>query len=102
MRRRRRLRTANQSAPRRSGAGGIAHSIGQVLFNKRCDEDQLLTGEFMDYAMPRATDIPAYIWQHGHAIAGNPLGIKGVGEAGRRRDTGDRQRGDPTTPCRSG
>ena len=43
--------------------GGIAHSIGQALFEQTVyDENgQLLTGEFMDYAMPRATDIPEYI-----------------------------------------
>jgi carbon-monoxide dehydrogenase large subunit len=65
--------------------GGIAHSLGQCLF-ERCvyDENgQLLTGEFMDYPMPRAADIPDYIL--GHTITPsptNPLGIKGVGEAG--------------------
>jgi carbon-monoxide dehydrogenase large subunit len=65
--------------------GGIAHSIGQVLFEQTIyDENgQLLTGEFMDYAIPRATDIPDYIL--GHTVTPspvNPLGIKGVGEAG--------------------
>ena len=65
--------------------GGIAHSLGQVLFEKTVyDENgQLLTGEFMDYALPRATDIPEYIF--GHTVTPtpvNPLGIKGVGEAG--------------------
>ena len=65
--------------------GGIAHSIGQVLFEQTVyDENgQLLTGEFMDYAIPRATDIPEYIL--GHTVTPsptNPLGIKGVGEAG--------------------
>lgn len=65
--------------------GGIAHSIGQVLFEQTVyDENgQLLTGEFMDYAMPRATDIPDYIM--GSTVTpstSNPLGIKGVGEAG--------------------
>jgi aerobic carbon-monoxide dehydrogenase large subunit len=65
--------------------GGIAHSIGQVLFEKTVyDENgQLLTGELMDYAMPRATDIPEYIF--GHTVTPspvNPLGVKGVGEAG--------------------
>jgi carbon-monoxide dehydrogenase large subunit len=65
--------------------GGIAHSLGQCLF-ERCvyDENgQLLTGEFMDYAMPRAKDIPDYLL--GHTITpspSNPMGIKGVGEAG--------------------
>jgi carbon-monoxide dehydrogenase large subunit len=65
--------------------GGIAHSIGQVLFEKTVyDENgQLLTGEFMDYALPRASDIPDYVL--GHTVTPspvNPLGIKGVGEAG--------------------
>ena len=65
--------------------GGIAHSLGQCLF-ERCvyDENgQLLTGEFMDYAMPRAKDIPDYAL--GHTVTrspSNPMGIKGVGEAG--------------------
>ena len=65
--------------------GGIAHSLGQALF-ERCvyDENgQLLTGEFTDYAMPRARDIPDYLL--GHTVTpspSNPLGIKGVGEAG--------------------
>ena len=65
--------------------GGIAHSIGQVLFERTVyDENgQLLTGEFMDYAMPRASDIPEYIM--GSTVTPspvNPLGVKGVGEAG--------------------
>ena len=65
--------------------GGIAHSIGQVLFEQTVyDENgQLLTGEFMDYAMPRASDIPEYVL--GHTVTPspvNPLGVKGVGEAG--------------------
>jgi carbon-monoxide dehydrogenase large subunit len=65
--------------------GGIAHSIGQVLFERTVyDENgQLLTGEFMDYPLPRATDIPEYIL--GNTVTpspDNPLGVKGVGEAG--------------------
>ena len=65
--------------------GGIAHSIGQALLEQTIyDENgQLLTGEFMDYAIPRATDIPEYIL--GSTVTpspSNPLGIKGVGEAG--------------------
>jgi carbon-monoxide dehydrogenase large subunit len=65
--------------------GGIAHSIGQVLFERTIyDEDgQLLTGEFMDYAIPRAGDIPEYVL--GSTVTPsptNPLGVKGVGEAG--------------------
>ena len=65
--------------------GGIAHSLGQVLFEQTVyDENgQLLTGEFMDYAMPRAKNIPEYVM--GSTVTPsptNPLGIKGVGEAG--------------------
>jgi carbon-monoxide dehydrogenase large subunit len=65
--------------------GGIAHSLGQVLFEQTVyDENgQLLTGEFMDYAIPRAADIPEYII--GHTVTPSPtnaLGVKGVGEAG--------------------
>jgi carbon-monoxide dehydrogenase large subunit len=65
--------------------GGIAHSIGQALFEQTVydEQGQLLTGEFMDYALPRAADIPDYIL--GHTVTPtpvNPLGIKGVGEAG--------------------
>jgi carbon-monoxide dehydrogenase large subunit len=65
--------------------GGIAHSIGQALFERTVyDENgQLLTGEFMDYAIPRATDIPEYVL--GSTVTPspvNPLGVKGAGEAG--------------------
>jgi aerobic carbon-monoxide dehydrogenase large subunit len=65
--------------------GGIAHSIGQALFEQTVydDDGQLLTGEFMDYAIPRASDIPEYVL--GHTVTPspvNPLGVKGAGEAG--------------------
>lgn len=65
--------------------GGIAHSIGQALFERTVyDENgQLITGEFTDYPLPRAKDIPDYIL--GHTVTpspSNPMGIKGVGEAG--------------------
>jgi len=65
--------------------GGIAHSIGQALFERTVygEDGQLLTGEFMDYAMPRASDIPDYVM--GSTVTpspSNPLGIKGCGEAG--------------------
>ena len=65
--------------------GGIAHSLGQVLFEQTLYDDsgQLLTGEFMDYPIPRADDVPEYIL--GSTVTpspSNPLGIKGVGEAG--------------------
>jgi carbon-monoxide dehydrogenase large subunit len=65
--------------------GGIAHSIGHALFEQTVyDENgQLLTGEFMDYPLPRAEDIPEYVL--GSTVTPspvNPLGVKGVGEAG--------------------
>jgi len=47
------------------------------------EQGQLLTGELMDYPIPRAADIPRY--ELGHTVTpspSNPLGIKGVGEAG--------------------
>ena len=65
--------------------GGIAHSIGQALFERTVyDENgQLLTGEFMDYAMPRAKDIPEYLMDSTVTPSpSNTMGIKGVGEAG--------------------
>jgi carbon-monoxide dehydrogenase large subunit len=65
--------------------GGIAHSIGQALFERTVyDENgQLLTGEFMDYPLPRARDIPEYTMASTVTPSpSNPMGIKGVGEAG--------------------
>src|SRR5207245_2143916 len=65
--------------------GGIALSIGQALFEQTVYDEsgQLLTGEFMDYALPRAADIPEYTLGSTYTPSpNNPLGIKGVGEAG--------------------
>jgi carbon-monoxide dehydrogenase large subunit len=65
--------------------GGIAQSIGAALMEKTVyDENgQLLTGEFMDYAIPRAADIPDYVLGSTETPSpSNPLGVKGVGEAG--------------------
>jgi carbon-monoxide dehydrogenase large subunit len=65
--------------------GGIAQALGQVMFERTVyDENgQLLTGEFMDYAIPRAEDIPEYILDSTVTPSpSNPLGVKGVGEAG--------------------
>ncbi|PYJ00343.1 MAG: carbon monoxide dehydrogenase [Verrucomicrobia bacterium] len=65
--------------------GGIAHSLGQALFERAVyDENgQLLTGEFMDYPLPRAKDIPDYLMDSTVTPSpSNPMGIKGVGEAG--------------------
>jgi carbon-monoxide dehydrogenase large subunit len=44
---------------------------------------QLLTASYMDYCMPRADDVPSYsLSTHVTACPGNPLGMKGCGEAG--------------------
>ena len=66
--------------------GGVVQGIGQCLMeNARYDETgQLLTGSFMDYALPRAEDINTSIEWASHPVPAttNPLGIKGCGEAG--------------------
>ena len=65
--------------------GAIAQSLGAALMeNTVYDENgQLLTGEFMDYAIPRAKDIPDFIIGSTETPSpSNPLGVKGVGEAG--------------------
>ena len=65
--------------------GGIAQSLGAALMEHTVyDENgQLLTGEFMDYAIPRAKDIPDFILGSTETPSpSNPLGVKGVGEAG--------------------
>jgi carbon-monoxide dehydrogenase large subunit len=66
--------------------GGVVQGIGQCLMESaRYDETgQLLTGSFMDYALPRADDTPASIGWESHPVPAstNPLGAKGAGEAG--------------------
>jgi carbon-monoxide dehydrogenase large subunit len=66
--------------------GGLAQGIGQALLECAAyDEDgQLLTGSYMDYAMPRADDVPFYHVDHScqTPCTHNPLGVKGCGEAG--------------------
>jgi aerobic carbon-monoxide dehydrogenase large subunit len=65
--------------------GGVAQGIGQVLMEHvRYDEHgQPITGSFMDYAMPRASDIPTMaVGDHPVPAKTNPLGTKGCGEAG--------------------
>src|SRR5215470_2790836 len=65
--------------------GGLVQGIGQVLMENAVYDDngQLLTGSFMDYAMPRAADLPNFVTEH-HPVPAttNPLGVKGCGEAG--------------------
>ena len=66
--------------------GGIAQGAGQILREDiRFDPStgELLTGSFMDYAMPRASDLPAIaIKSNPVPTKTNPLGVKGAGEAG--------------------
>jgi carbon-monoxide dehydrogenase large subunit len=65
--------------------GGVVQGIGQTLMEMTAyDSDgQLLTGSYMDYAMPRASDAPSFsIADHGVPATTNPLGVKGCGEAG--------------------
>jgi carbon-monoxide dehydrogenase large subunit len=65
--------------------GGVAQGVGQVLMEDiRFDpQGQLLTGSFMDYAMPRARNTPDYhVESHPVPTKTNPLGTKGAGEAG--------------------
>lgn len=65
--------------------GGLAQGIGQAMIEEVVyDEDgQLLTGSFMDYAIPRATDFPWFeLDKTVTPTPVNPLGAKGVGEAG--------------------
>jgi len=66
-------------------AGGIAQGAGQVLMEDiRFDNSgQLVTGSFMDYAMPRATDFCGFdVKSNPVPTKTNPLGVKGAGEAG--------------------
>jgi carbon-monoxide dehydrogenase large subunit len=67
--------------------GGIAQGLGQVLLENAVydpDSGQFVTGSFMDYAMPRAHHMPSLLRDDSHPVPAttNPLGVKGVGEAG--------------------
>ncbi len=65
--------------------GGVVQGLGQALLELAIynDEGQLLTGSFMDYAMPRAHDaIEIGFLSHPVPAKTNPLGTKGCGEAG--------------------
>jgi len=65
--------------------GGVAQGIGQALMEEVSYDSngQPITGSFMDYAMPRAEDIPSMeIGDHPSPAKTNPLGTKGCGEAG--------------------
>ncbi|MBU6507955.1 MAG: molybdopterin-dependent oxidoreductase, partial [Alphaproteobacteria bacterium] len=66
--------------------GGIAQGAGQALCEAMIydrDSGQPVSGSFMDYCLPRATDFcPIEVGEHNVPSTSNPLGIKGAGEAG--------------------
>ncbi len=67
--------------------GGIAQGVGQAVLEHVVYDPQsgaLLSGSFTDYALPRADDLPAIdlSWRQDIPATGNPMGIKGAGEAG--------------------
>ena len=66
--------------------GSIAQGLGQAMLENAIYDSsggQLVTGSFMDYAMPRASDMPSFKDAiHSVPATTNPLGVKGAGEAG--------------------
>jgi carbon-monoxide dehydrogenase large subunit len=65
--------------------GGIAQGVGQALWEGAIygDDGQLLSGSLLDYALPRASWLPAFELDETVTPSPvNPLGVKGVGEAG--------------------
>jgi carbon-monoxide dehydrogenase large subunit len=66
--------------------GSIAQGLGQAMMENAVFDSsggQLVTGSFMDYAMPRASDMPSFKDAiHAVPATTNPLGVKGAGEAG--------------------
>jgi carbon-monoxide dehydrogenase large subunit len=66
--------------------GGLAQGIGQALCERAAydSEAQLLSASFMDYALPRASDLPMFVGEtdESQPCTHNPLGAKGCGESG--------------------
>ena len=66
--------------------GGVGQGVGQALTEKTIydkDSGQLMSGSFMDYALPRADIVPqVHFDMHNSLCTTNPLGVKGAGEAG--------------------
>jgi carbon-monoxide dehydrogenase large subunit len=65
--------------------GGVVQGIGQALYEHTVydHEGQLASGSYMDYALPRALDVPNFVFSSRPVPAkSNPLGVKGCGEAG--------------------
>jgi aerobic carbon-monoxide dehydrogenase large subunit len=66
--------------------GGLAQGIGQAMLEHVAydgDSGQILSASFMDYAMPRASDLPNFVTEFVEIpCTTNPIGVKGIGEAG--------------------
>jgi carbon-monoxide dehydrogenase large subunit len=66
--------------------GGTAQGIGQALMENTvydADSGQLVSASLLDYALPRAADVPAFTFETCNVpCRTNPLGVKGAGEAG--------------------
>jgi aerobic carbon-monoxide dehydrogenase large subunit len=65
--------------------GGVAHGLAQALFEQLVydEEGQLVTGSFVDYALPTSSDLPSFETDRQETPSPvNSLGVKGVGEAG--------------------
>jgi carbon-monoxide dehydrogenase large subunit len=65
--------------------GGVAHGVGQALFEQMVYDEagQLVTGTFVDYALPTAAELPNIETDRNETPSpSNTLGVKGVGEAG--------------------
>jgi aerobic carbon-monoxide dehydrogenase large subunit len=79
-------KTVNPMIVRGQVHGGVAQGLGQALLERTSYDTksgQLLTGSFMDYALPRADDLPDIEVDLLEVPSGsNPLGVKGAGEAG--------------------
>jgi aerobic carbon-monoxide dehydrogenase large subunit len=65
--------------------GGVAQGIGQALYENAVynENGQLLSGTMMDYTVPKITQLPSYTTEFaGVPSPSNPMGVKGIGEAG--------------------
>ena len=65
--------------------GGVAHGIGQAIYEQVVYDErgQLITGTFVDYALPTAAEIPSFETDRTETKSpSNSLGVKGIGEAG--------------------
>jgi carbon-monoxide dehydrogenase large subunit len=79
-------KTVNPLIVRGQVSGGVAQGYGQAVLERTAydpESGQLLSGSFMDYALPRADDLPDIEVELIEVpCASNPLGVKGAGEAG--------------------